>query len=72
MDQNSDKTILQKGGFNTPLGNTMAFDQAGTAGPGSNREVQRSGSQGTQGPINPGLPVQRPRTNDVMNPGRGR
>jgi hypothetical protein len=47
--------VLQRGGFNTPLGNKVARNVAG-GGPGAGRDVQRSGSQGTHGSVNPGSP----------------
>jgi hypothetical protein len=40
--------VLQKGGFNTPLGNALARN-VGKGGPGSGREVMRSGAQGQRG-----------------------
>jgi hypothetical protein len=47
--------VLQRGGFNTELGNKKARDVGG-GGPGTGRDVHRSGGQGTHGPVAPGNP----------------
>src|SRR5262245_5565943 len=41
------------GGSRVPLGNEVALN-VGKGGPGANRTVMRSGSQGTHGNVNPG------------------
>ena len=49
----------------TELGNKCCLD-VGRGGPGVGRTVYPTGSQGQQGPVNPGMPVQAPRSGDVM------
>jgi hypothetical protein len=49
-----------------PLGNAVALNVNG-GGPGTGREVMRSGSQGVQGPVNPGQ--SRPGANKPIFPG---
>ena len=42
-------------GLSVPLGNEVALNVGG-GGPGTGRDVSRSGSQCVQGPVNPGVP----------------
>jgi hypothetical protein len=51
------------------LGNEIAKN-VGRGGPGVGRTVYATGSQGQQGPVNPGMPTQAPRSNDVMSNNR--
>jgi hypothetical protein len=62
----SEDRVVQRGGFNTELGNRKARDVGG-GGPGTGRDVHRSGGQGQYG-SNPGNPPMRPRSDDVMDP----
>lgn len=53
-------------GLSVPLGNAVALNVNG-GGPGTGREVMRSGSQGVQGPVNPG--ASRPGADKPIFPG---
>lgn len=50
----AESVITSKVGISQPLGNALAA--ATECKPGGSREVQRSGGQGTYGPVNPGQP----------------
>jgi hypothetical protein len=58
--------LIARGG-QSQLGNAMARN-VGRGGPGAGRDVYDCGAQMTHGPINRGLPVERPRSDDVMDP----
>jgi hypothetical protein len=58
--------VIARGG-QSPLGNALARNVNG-GGPGTGRDVYRSGAQMSHGSANPGQPPMRPRSDDVMDP----
>jgi hypothetical protein len=58
--------LVARGG-QSPLGNALARNVGG-GGPGTGRDVYRSGGVMEHGQANPGNPPNRPRSDDVVDP----